>query len=283
MGDPEALPLPVCWVDGRLAPLDAPAVRADDSAFSEGRGCYTSARVEDGRVRFAERHTRRLERDARALGLAPVDRGRVRRALDELARAAFPRGAGVVRIQVSRDASGAQHLVGVPRALGASSPEWSAITAPLPHEGPLVAGGPKLSQRLLHALAADAAREADVDEALMLDRAGRLVEGARSNLLVVDARGRLVSPPLERGAVAGVAREVLSEGLGGLPERDVSRRALAAAREIIAINAVRGARAITRLDGKPVGEGRPGPWQARLDAILEQDDDAPRVAAGSSR
>ena len=54
----------VCWVDGRLEPLDRPAIRADDSAFSEGRGCYTSARVESGRARFAERYAARLARQA---------------------------------------------------------------------------------------------------------------------------------------------------------------------------------------------------------------------------
>ncbi|GAG47375.1 unnamed protein product, partial [marine sediment metagenome] len=39
-------------------------VRADDSAFSEGRGCYTSVRIQAGRPRFAERHVQRLQRGA---------------------------------------------------------------------------------------------------------------------------------------------------------------------------------------------------------------------------
>ena len=36
------------WVDGKLQPHDAPALRADDSAYCEGRGCYTTARVSGG-------------------------------------------------------------------------------------------------------------------------------------------------------------------------------------------------------------------------------------------
>jgi branched-subunit amino acid aminotransferase/4-amino-4-deoxychorismate lyase len=54
-------------------------------------------------------------------------------------------------------------------------------------------------------------------------------------------------------------------------ERDVAAHALADAREIVATNAVRGARPITRLDGRRVGDGRAGPWSARLAAALATD------------
>ena len=97
---------PVRWVDGRLRPAGEPAVRADDSAFAEGRGCYTTALVRGGAPRWAERHVARLLRDARALGLPAPDPRALGRALAELARAAFGRGDGVVRLQLSRDGRG---------------------------------------------------------------------------------------------------------------------------------------------------------------------------------
>jgi branched-chain amino acid aminotransferase len=247
---------PVCWVDGRLLPRDAPAVRADDLAFSEGRGCYTSVRIAGGRARYEERHRRRLARDAHALRIGEADPRRVARALRELAAAAFPGGEGIIRLEISRDADGAVHLVAVPRDLGADPEEWSAITAPGRHEGPILAGGPKLTNRLFHALAAEAARDAGADEALLVDGAGRLVEGSRSNLIVLTAAGELVTPPLSRGAVAGVARDIVMERLPELRERDVAAFRLPDAREIIAVNAVRGARPIATLDGRPVGDER---------------------------
>ena len=37
------------------------------------------------------------------------------------------------------------------------------------------------------------------------------------------------------------------------------------------MNAVRGALPITRLEGRPVGDGKPGPWARRLAAALEAD------------
>jgi D-alanine transaminase len=71
--------------------------------------------------------------------------------------------------------------------------------------------------------------------------------------------------------VAGVARAVALERVSALGERDVARAELATATEIIALNAVRGARPITRLDGRPVGDGRPGPWWRRCEAALADD------------
>src|SRR5262249_54874819 len=171
-----AAPEPWVWVDGRLAPADEPVVVASDSAFQEGRGCYTSARVEAGRARFAPRHARRMARAARELRLGELDEASVLRALEELATAAFGAGAGIVRLQASRDGAGALHLVGVPRALGPEPDAWRAIVVRLPGAAGS-AGGHKVSSRLALALAADAARDAGADEALVVDLAGRLVEG----------------------------------------------------------------------------------------------------------
>lgn len=261
----------LCWADGELLPLELPVVRADDSAYCEGRGCYTTVLIQAGRPRFAARHARRLAQGAAELGLPRLEEAAVLRALAELAKAAFEGGDGIIRLEASRDGDGGLHLIGVPRALGAAGSEWSAVLAPFPHAGPGPRAGLKLTGRLRLALAAELAREAGADEALLLDAGGCLVEGSRSNLVVVSQRGEARTPPLARGAVAGVARAVLLERVSGLGEADVARAELVAAAEIIAVNAVRGALPITRLDGQPVGDGRPGPWAGRLAAALEAD------------
>ncbi len=243
-------------------------MRADDSAYSEARGCYTSVHIRAGDPRFAERHVRRLERDARALALPAPDPRLLHRALRELARAAFADGDGVVRLQLSRSGDGALHVVAVPRALGDDPPEWRAVTAPFPHPGAALPGGPKLCHRLPLALATDSARAAGVEEALLFDAAGRLVEGSRSNVLVEAADGALATPPAERGAVAGVALEVVAAALPALRRRDLSRRGLRAARGVVVLNAVRGARPLVALDGEPLGEGARD-LARRLAAILD--------------
>lgn len=253
-------------MDGALVPRSAPAIPAHDGAFAEGRGCYTSVRIAGGRPRFAERHARRLARGALALGFGRVDGRWVDQALDALGRR-FADGEGAVRLQLSRDDDGCLHRVGVPRGLGDDPPVWSAITAARPHGGAMVAGGHKLTHRLAMALAAEAAREAGADEALLFDRAGHLVEASRSNLVVVLASGEWVTPPLERGGVAGIAREVVRERLPRVRERDVTASDLADAGEIVAINAVRGARPIVRLDGRPLGGRAPDAVGAFSEAL----------------
>ncbi len=245
-------------------------VRGDDSAFSEGRGCYTSVRIEDGRPWFPARHVRRLQRGAKGLGLGEVDADEVLRALSELAAKAFPDGDGIVRLQVSRDGTGRTHLTGVPRATGEEPAAWSAITAPFPHPGPVLAGGHKLSNRLAMALAMDAFREAGADEALLLDASGHLVEGSRTNVFVATRAGELVTPPDGCGLVSGIARDVVLERVPGAVHREIPREALRTCAELVSVNSVRGASPIVRLDGEPVGDGAPGPWAARLEEALRR-------------
>ena len=129
-------------------------------------------------------------------------------------------------------------------------------------------GGAKVSNHLLFALASDFARGRGVDEAVLLDREGYAIEGSRTSLVVVDRHGRAWLPDLARGGVAGIARALLLERLPELSVRNLTAGELRNAEEIVAINAVRGARACLQIDGVDVGSGRPGPWSARLREAL---------------
>ena len=83
------------WVDGAAASrAPTPSIPADDSAFAEGRGCYTGVRIAGGRPRYEARHLRRLEREARALDLGAFDPELARRALRELGRRGAARRRG---------------------------------------------------------------------------------------------------------------------------------------------------------------------------------------------
>jgi len=262
----------LCWVDGEMLPGDRAAIRADDSAFREGRGCLTSLRIAAGQPRFVDRHVMRLQAGAKALHLGEVAEATIRRAIADLGEAALPAGEGVVRLQLSRDAAGQTHLVGVARGLGKDPGEWSAIIAARPHDGVSLAGGIKVSSRLTLSLAADDARAAGVDEAVLLDANAQLIEGASSNLFVVSREGALGTPPVASGAVAGIARGLVLERIPEAEERAIPQPEWLAAAELIAVNAVRGARPITRLDDRKVGNGRPGVWSRRLADALAKDE-----------
>jgi branched-subunit amino acid aminotransferase/4-amino-4-deoxychorismate lyase len=262
-------PLRLIWVDGELIPADHRVVHADDSAFAEGRGCYTSVGIASGQPRFPDRHLRRLQRGARALGLGKIDAPTFERALAELAAAALPGGEGVIRLQLSRSPGRPLQLTGVPRGLGEDRAEWSAISSTIRHGGAVLAGGHKLTNRLVLSLAADEATAAGADEALLFDAANRLVEGSRCNLIVVGADGLPAAPADDLGAVTGIALEVVLERLPEIGRRVITREELRTAGELIALNSVRGVRPITRLDDDAVADGSPGPWAARIHSVFE--------------
>lgn len=261
-------PPPVCWVDGRVIARGDPALRVDDASFLYGLGCYTTALIHRGSVVWRDRHVQRLSRDAAALGLGEVDSTEAARALALLARAAFGEGNGAVRLQATREASGPARLVGIPRWLGDEPPAWTAIVSTIAHPGAQDFSGAKVAGQPFYVLAREQARGRGADEAILFDRHGYLIEGTRSNLIVVDAEGVLTTPDLARGGVAGVARAVVRERVPELKVRNLGRAELRSARELIAINALRGARAVTRLDDAPVADGREGPWARRLSTLL---------------
>ena len=239
--------------------------------MSAAGGCYSSARACGGRVWHAERHAQRLARDARLLGLGEVDTAGVLALLHELALPTRDGADTKIRIEAQRDAVLGIRIVGTSNPIGDDAPTWRCVAAAAAHPGASPTSSAKRSDRSFYEAAFAAARDAGVEEALFFDTASRLVEGTRSNVIVVRRDGAVVTPALDSGAQAGIARGLLLERVALLREAEVSRAELAAAREILATNAVRGVRPLLAFDGMPVGDGEPGPWAARLEHVFRRD------------
>ena len=110
-----------------------------------------------------------------------------------------------------------------------------------------------------------AALDAGGDSVLLTDGAGNVVEGPGFNVFAVQ-HGRLVTP--ERGVLEGITRRTVIEiaQSQGIP---VELRALAAgelrtADEAFLSTSGGGVLPVTRVDGRPVGSGQPGPLTQRL-------------------
>jgi D-alanine transaminase len=239
------------------------------SGSGSGRiGSFTTARVERGRPTRAERHAARLRRDALRLGLEAPGRGEVERLLTDTARRALGCGDGMVRIEWSRVSSASPSLRAFARPLGDEPDRWRAGVARTPHPGP----GTRAHTKHVDVPAYDRAREEagarGVDEVLLFDANGRLVEGGRTNLLLVTADARLVTPDLELGPVEGLGLEIVRENAPTVAPARLDLADVRAARELIAVNAVRGVVPIVELDGEPVGDGAPGRWARRLRAMF---------------
>jgi branched-chain amino acid aminotransferase len=111
------------------------------------------------------------------------------------------------------------------------------------------------------------ARAGGADEALLLNLAGDVCEATTANVFAV-RDGVPVTPPLESGCLAGITRDhVLA--LGGT-ERALSPEDLREADEAFLTSSTREVQPLVAIDGRPVGDGRPGPATRRLaDAYSE--------------
>jgi len=101
----------------------------------------------------------------------------------------------------------------------------------------------------------------------VLLRDGFMTEGAASNIFLVKD-GILLAPPKNHLMLPGITYDVVLELAAAekIPceVRGVSEYELRTAQELLLTSSTREIMPITRLDGKPVGEGKPGAMFARL-------------------
>jgi branched-chain amino acid aminotransferase len=103
------------------------------------------------------------------------------------------------------------------------------------------------------------------DEAIMLDSEGRVTEGSAENVFIV-WKGQLFTPPLDLALLAGLTRDAvitLARDLGpSVPpviERSFSRDMLYSASEVFLTGTATEITPVREIDGRMVGDGRPGP------------------------
>jgi len=132
--------------------------------------------------------------------------------------------------------------------------------------------GIKTGNYLNNVMAKMEARKLGAADALMLSPYGFLTESTTSNLFFVQA-GRLMTPSLECGILAGITRDIvlkLARENGLLVEEGRwPGEALDNADEIFLTGTLKRVMPVTRLDGKPVGDGRPGPVTRKLARLYE--------------
>jgi D-alanine transaminase len=127
----------------------------------------------------------------------------------------------------------------------------------------------KTTQLLAPVLARKAAVERGLQEALFVDEKGFITEASASNAWIVDKKGNLVTHPASGGKILkGITRSVMQalckrDGLK-IIERPFTVKEALAAKEIFTSSANGLFASIVELDGRKIGDGRPGPVVARL-------------------
>jgi D-alanine transaminase len=130
----------------------------------------------------------------------------------------------------------------------------------------------KSTNLLANVLAQQAALDVGATD-VVLHRDGRITEGTHNNVFVV-LGGGLFTPPADGLILEGVTRGVLLElaradGMA-VEERVLHLDDLVDAEEIFFTSATTELRATVRLDGRTVGDGRPGPVTRRLRSLLRE-------------
>jgi D-alanine transaminase len=115
---------------------------------------------------------------------------------------------------------------------------------------------------------------ADVDAAeTILFRDGRLTEASSSNVFIV-RNGVVLTPPKDNLVLPGITYDVVLEIARArefeVEVRDVTEADVRSAEEIWLTSSNKEVLAVTTLDGKPVGDGRPGPLFRRMHALYQQ-------------
>ncbi len=267
------MPHPLVWLDDRLTPLNEARISPLDRGFLFGDGVYEVLPVFDGRAYRFDAHIERLDRSLREIRMAPVhDRAGWLAILGQLVHG---NGGGdqLLYLQVTRGVEPDRNHV--PR--GGVRPTVFASVSPLPVMSDEVIrhGTPAITAQDLRWARCDIktiallgnvlhrwqAADAGATESILL-RAGQVTEGSTSSVHVVKAGG-IATPPQTNAILPGTTRSVLFElatraGIAS-ERRPVSEQELRGADEILIASAGGGIRAVSKLDGRPVGSGEPGP------------------------
>lgn len=270
----------IAYVNGRyLRQCDA-TVNIEDRGYQFGDGVYEVVHVWGGRLIDAELHLARLER---SLGEITIPMPLARRALAQVFFEVMRRNRvreGLIYMQVTRGVARREHAFPRPAPKPAlvvtirrlppfprSVEAWATAAITRPDER-WQRCDIKSVNLLPNVLAKEAARRQGAAEAILIDAAGMVTEGASSSVWVVDQDGRLQTRSLDHVVLPGCTRAALiglmaEEGIAW-QEGAVGKAALAAAREIFVTSASSFVKPVVRLDGKPVGDGRVGPLTEAL-------------------
>jgi branched-chain amino acid aminotransferase len=254
------------WLDGRLVEPEGAHLSPFDHGFTVGDGVFETCKVVEGQAFALTRHLRRLARSAAGLGLPEPDADLVASGVAELL-AAEP-GAGRLRITYTggpgplgsdRGDAGTTLVLAV-----AAEGQWETTTkvvvVPWVRNERSAVAGLKTTSYAENVVALEHAHQRGGSEALFANSVGHLCEGTGSNVFVV-LDGRLLTPPLSSGCLAGITRELVLEWCGA-EEVELSLGALQEADEVFLTSSTRDVQPVHAVDDHAV-PAAPGPVTAK--------------------
>lgn len=281
----EPIPALPCWLNGQMSTIRDAKVSVLDRGFIFGDGVYEVVPVYDGRPFRFEEHMARLDRSLGELRIAnPMDRAGWTKVVDQLVDA-YAKHVGkkpqetnqLVYLQVTRGVAMRDHVmpVDIEPTVFAMVNRLYIYPAEERAQGVACVTADDFRWKKAHIkttslAAAVLSRQMSADvggnETIMF-RDGFLSEAAASNVWVVKD-GVVLGPPKDNLVLEGIRYGLLEQicRQEGIPFelRRVAREEVLAADEIVLSSATKEVLPCTKLDGQPVGNGKPGPIYEKL-------------------
>jgi D-alanine transaminase len=277
----------IAYVNGRYVPHGEAVVHIEDRGFQFADGVYEYFAVFGGKLADAAGHLERLWRSLAEIRIgAPMSEAALLVVMRETVRRNRIRD-GSVYVQITRGTAPRDHAFPAP-----GTPPSVVVTAKIidymaeqakADRGVGVVTRPdnrwgrcdiKTVGLLPNALAKQAARESGAYEAWFVDDLGFVTEGASTNAWIVDADGALRTRDTNANILRGITRKTLiglAEEMGlTISLQPFTVDEACAAKEAFVTAASTLVLPVVSIDGRKVGDGRPGPVGQRLRALYEQ-------------
>ncbi len=251
-------------MNGDLFPDDEARISVFDHGLVVGDGVFETIKVVNGEPFALTRHLARLSRSATGLGLDEPDLDQVRAGALAVIESSGPMALARLRITVTGGISplgserGNSPVTAIVAMASAKppTPTVDVTMVPWPRNERGALAGLKTTSYGENVRALAYAADHGGSEAIFANTAGGLCEGTGSNVFVVSA-GRLLTPPLAAGCLAGVTRALVIEWAGAV-EEELPAGALATAEEAFLTGTTRDVQPIRSVSGT-VLPAAPGP------------------------
>jgi branched-chain amino acid aminotransferase len=270
------------WIDGKLVEKRAAKVSVYDHGFLYGDGVFEGIRVYNGKVFECDAHVQRLFHSAKAIRLTiPMSAEQICAAIAETVkvngfrdcyiRLIVTRGVGYLGLNPDRCERPsviviADTITMYPREMYENGMAVVTSTVIRNHPNALSPRVKSLNY-LNNILAKIEANDAGVPEAVMLNGEGNVAECTGDNIFIVRG-GQVQTPATHDGILEGITRRFVLDLCGKLAvpfvEKTLQRHDLYVSDECFLTGTAAEVIAVTKIDGRTVGDGKPGPITRRL-------------------
>jgi len=274
------------YSNGEYVPKSQATTSLYDHGFLYGDGVFEGIRAYSGRVFKLDEHIDRLYDSATAIALKiPMSKEEMKEAIletlrknnltDAYIRPIVSRGVGDLGLDPRQCPTPNIYII---------TQEWgamygdlyevglTAITVAIRRNAPdALSPNIKSMNYLNNILAKIEANEKGGDEAIFLDNNGYISEGSGDNIFVIK-NGKVVTPPTInnlKGITRAAAIDILKEMEYSITEVNIGMFDLYTADEIFVTGTAAESAPITKVDGRMIGDGKPGPITKKMIEAFE--------------